>query len=45
MVPIFVLMKLRYTKKADIDSDTATYMLLGFIFLVVILGALKIIFF
>jgi hypothetical protein len=38
-------MKLKYTNKTNYNSDTTTYMLIGFVLLTVLLGALKILFF
>jgi hypothetical protein len=37
-------MKARFIKKSFFDSDNTTYILVGFIVVVVVLGALKIIF-
>ena len=41
----FVVMKPKSSDKAFYDSDTITYVLLGIILVVVLLGGMKIIFF
>jgi hypothetical protein len=38
-------MKIRYTKDSNYDFDASTYILVGCILLVILLGALKIVFF